>query len=193
MVTYYNLRPCDVYYNLRSFNAYFYNLRPFNAYLFKPSALWCSIQCWIIRYWKTVFIRRRRRRRFSSELSRDLIHLTVPGNAFTTFFIFLIVITKTTKSTKHLSFPHFSIQHHVPRSFDLYTEHRIFLSKKSFPRAVVVAQLVKRSLSIPEVRGSSPVIGKHLYWTFTVNCINKTKIKKKRPGLPRILGELYLF
>ena len=183
MVTYYNLRPCDVY----------YNLRPFNGYLLKPSALWCSIQCWIIRYWKTVFIRRRRRRRFSSELSRDLIHLTVPGNAFTTFFIFLIVITKTTKSTKHHSFPHFSIQHPACSKIirSVHGAHRC--SKKSLPRAVVVAQLVKRSLSIPDVRGSSPVIGKHLYWTFIVNCINKTKIKKKRPGLPRILGELYLF
>ena len=30
---------------------------------------------------------------------------------------------------------------------------------------VVVAQLVERSLSIPEVRGSTPVIGK-IYWTF---------------------------
>ena len=30
---------------------------------------------------------------------------------------------------------------------------------------VVVAQLVERSLSIPEVRGSTPVIGK-IYWAF---------------------------
>ena len=46
--------------------------------------------------------------------------------------------------------------------------------------AVVVAQLVERLLPIPEVRGSNPVIGKHLYWTlFTVNCIEKTKIKEK--------------
>ena len=29
--------------------------------------------------------------------------------------------------------------------------------------AVVVAQLVERSLPIPEVRGSNPVIGKHLF------------------------------
>ena len=28
---------------------------------------------------------------------------------------------------------------------------------------VVVAQLVEQSLSIPEVRGSTPVIGKNLY------------------------------
>ena len=30
-------------------------------------------------------------------------------------------------------------------------------------RAVVVAQLVERSLPIPEVRGSNPVIGKNLF------------------------------
>ena len=36
--------------------------------------------------------------------------------------------------------------------------------KNSFV-AVVVAQLVERSLPIPEVRGSNPVIGK-IYWTF---------------------------
>ena len=62
--------------------------------------------------------------------------------------------------------------------------------------AVVVAQLVDRSLAIPEVRGSNPVIGKiYIEHLFTVNCIAKTKIKKKRPGmahffikqLPRIL------
>ena len=50
---------------------------------------------------------------------------------------------------------------------------------------VVVAQLVERSLPIPEVRGSNPVIGKNLYWTFVYCqlCIKKTKIKKKRPGM----------
>ena len=32
-----------------------------------------------------------------------------------------------------------------------------------FIREVVVAQLVERSLSIPEVRGSNPVIGKNLF------------------------------
>ena len=51
---------------------------------------------------------------------------------------------------------------------------------------MVVAQLVERSLPIPEVRGSSPVIGKNLfiYLTF-VYCqlrIEKTKIKKKGAG-----------
>ena len=43
--------------------------------------------------------------------------------------------------------------------------------------AVVLAQLVERSLPIPGAYGLSPVIGKH-----TVNCIEKTKIEKKRPG-----------
>ena len=48
---------------------------------------------------------------------------------------------------------------------------------------VVVAQLVERSLLIPEVRGSTPVIGKiyieHLFVNlFIINCIEKTKINK---------------
>ena len=42
-------------------------------------------------------------------------------------------------------------------------------------RAVVVAQLAEWSLSIPEVRGSNPVIGKFFYLyiehLFTVNCV----------------------
>ena len=46
-----------------------------------------------------------------------------------------------------------------------------------------VAQLVERLLPIPEVRCLNPVIGKKLYCTFTVNCIEKTKFKKKRPGM----------
>ena len=46
-----------------------------------------------------------------------------------------------------------------------------------------MAQLVERSLPIPEVRSLNPVIGKNLFWTFTVNCIETTKIKKKRPGM----------
>ena len=55
------------------------------------------------------------------------------------------------------------------------------------PWAVVVAQLVERLLPMPEVCGLNPVIGKLLYLTFsclpTVNYIEKTKIKKKRPGM----------
>ena len=50
--------------------------------------------------------------------------------------------------------------------------------------AVVVAQLVERSLPIPEVRGLNPVISKNLFFyielLFTVNCVlKKAKIKKK--------------
>ena len=69
--------------------------------------------------------------------------------------------------------------------FNLKRLRPIRMSNKGWTEsgAVVVAQLVERSLSIPEVRGSNPVIGKILYWTFTVNCIEKTKIKKKRPGM----------
>ena len=58
--------------------------------------------------------------------------------------------------------------------------------------AVVVAQLVERLLPIPEVRGSNPVIGKNLYGTFTVNCIEKTKIKKKMPVMPSPLPKKML-
>ena len=41
---------------------------------------------------------------------------------------------------------------------------------------MVVAQLVERSLPTQEVHGSNPVIGK------TLNCFEKTKIKKKEAG-----------
>ena len=58
--------------------------------------------------------------------------------------------------------------------------------------AVVVVQLVERLLPTPEVHGSNPVIGKFLYWTFnclpTVICVEKTKIKKKRPEWPKNAG-----
>ena len=60
--------------------------------------------------------------------------------------------------------------------------------------AVVVAQLVERSLPIPEVCGSNPVIGKNLfiYWTFVYCqlCIEKTKIKKKRQGMAHFLKNM---
>ena len=48
---------------------------------------------------------------------------------------------------------------------------------------MVVAQLAKRLLPTPEVRGSNPVIGEFYSTLLTVNCIEKTKIKKKRPGM----------
>ena len=48
-------------------------------------------------------------------------------------------------------------------------------------------KLIECSLPTAEVRGLNPVIGKLLYRTFrylfTVNCIEKTKIDKKRPGM----------
>ena len=50
-----------------------------------------------------------------------------------------------------------------------------------------MGQLVERSLPITEVRGSNPVIGENLYSTFTVDCFEKTKIKKKRPGIANFL------
>ena len=56
--------------------------------------------------------------------------------------------------------------------------------------AVVVAQLVELLLPIPEVRGSNPVIGKIYIEHLTVNCIEKTKIKKKRPGMAHFLTNL---
>ena len=48
-----------------------------------------------------------------------------------------------------------------------------------------VAQLVEQSLPIPKVRRSNPIIGKNFYWTFVYCqlCIEKTKIKKKRPEM----------
>ena len=49
-------------------------------------------------------------------------------------------------------------------------------------KAVVLAQLVERLLPIPEVHNS--VISKvYIGQLFIVNCIERTKIKKKRPGM----------
>ena len=55
-----------------------------------------------------------------------------------------------------------------------------------------MAQLVERSLPIPEVRSLTPVIGKiyivHLFvYLFIINCIEKMKINKKRPGMAHFL------
>ena len=60
------------------------------------------------------------------------------------------------------------------------------------PNLVVVAQLVERLLLIPEVHGSTPVIGKicieHLFVNlFIINCTEKTKINKKRQGIAQFL------
>ena len=75
----------------------------------------------------------------------------------------------------------------TPASFCFFW---FFSNNTSVEWAVVVAQLVERLLLIPEVRGSNPVIGKNLfiYWTI-VNCqlcIEKTKIKKKRPRMAHL-------
>ena len=51
-------------------------------------------------------------------------------------------------------------------------------------RAVVVAQLVERSLPTPEIRGSNPNIGK-IYLPIVIK-LKKTKIKKKRPGMAHL-------
>ena len=48
--------------------------------------------------------------------------------------------------------------------------------KKNLSREVVVAQLVERSLSIAEVRGSTPVIGKILLNI----CLLSTVLKRRK-------------
>ena len=52
-----------------------------------------------------------------------------------------------------------------------------------------VAQLVERSLPLPEVHGSNTVIGKKIIYIehlFTVNCVLKgRKKRKKRSGMAR--------
>ena len=54
------------------------------------------------------------------------------------------------------------------------------------------ASLVMRSLPIPEVHGSNPVIGKNLYPRLTVNCIEKTKIKKRGREWPFFKKTMFL-
>ena len=57
-------------------------------------------------------------------------------------------------------------------------------AKYYFRWALVVTQLVERSLPTPEVHGSNPVIGKFLCATFVyyqLYFIEKTKINNKRP------------
>ena len=52
---------------------------------------------------------------------------------------------------------------------------------------MVVVQLVERSVPTPEICGSNPVIGKNLSANLsTNNIIEKTKIKKKMPGMARL-------
>ena len=70
-----------------------------------------------------------------------------------------------------------------------YQNSLIRFSFKSYvcESAVVVAQLVEWSILTPEARGSNPVIGKILSTKLTTNCIiEKTKIKKKWPGMAHL-------
>ena len=58
--------------------------------------------------------------------------------------------------------------------------------KNNWDLVVVVAQLVERSLPIPEVHGSNPIISKKIILNICllyISCIEKTKINKKRPGM----------
>ena len=53
------------------------------------------------------------------------------------------------------------------------------MAYSQWPRfPAVVVQLVERLLPIPEVRGSNTIIDKNVYWTFTLNCAEKTKNEK---------------
>ena len=56
-----------------------------------------------------------------------------------------------------------------------------------------MVQLVELSVPIPEVRGSNTAIGKISieHW-FTINCIEKTKIKKKRAGIAQFCNSKIL-
>ena len=59
-----------------------------------------------------------------------------------------------------------------------------------------MAHLVERSLLIPEVRVSTPVIGKiyieHLFvYLFIIICFEKTKINKKRPGMAHLKKNVF--
>ena len=54
-----------------------------------------------------------------------------------------------------------------------------------------MAQLVERSLPTSEVRGSNPAIGNfYIEHLFTVNCVEKTKIKKKRSGMAHFFKKI---
>ena len=79
----------------------------------------------------------------------------------------------------------FLITAKVPARID---HHFHYLGESSFTNykpswAVVVGQLEERSLLTPEIHGSNPIIGKILS---TYCIIEKTKIKKKRPGMAHL-------
>ena len=50
--------------------------------------------------------------------------------------------------------------------------------------------MVEQSLPIAKVLGSNPDIGKKIEH-FTVNCIEKTKIKEKRPGIAHFFKKVF--
>ena len=54
-----------------------------------------------------------------------------------------------------------------------------------------MSQLVERLLPNPEVGSLNPVIGKNLYSIFNVNCIEKMKIKEKRPRMVHFFKNCY--
>ena len=54
----------------------------------------------------------------------------------------------------------------------------LYYKQTNASEAVVVAQLVERSLPTPDVHGSNPVIGKLLYRTFI--CLLSTVLKRQK-------------
>ena len=59
-----------------------------------------------------------------------------------------------------------------------------FVISNQTKKKIVVAQLVERSLPTPEILGSNLVISKILSTKLSTNgIIEKTKTKKKRPGM----------
>ena len=68
-------------------------------------------------------------------------------------------------------------------SRSISNRHSFNCNMADYRRAEVVAQLVERLILTPEVCSLSPVIGNlHIANILTINCIEKTKIKKKEAG-----------
>ena len=70
------------------------------------------------------------------------------------------------------------------------------IDKQSINWEVVVTLFVERLLSMSEVRGLTPVIGKiyieHLFvFLFIINCIEQMKLNKKRLGMAHFLKKVY--
>ena len=66
------------------------------------------------------------------------------------------------------------------------------VKKRYSGRAVVVAQLVERSLPIPEVRSSNTVIGKFILdICLRLTVLKGQKFKKKEAGIGRFLRKRY--